>query len=149
MEKETIKQGVEIPQEIIEQSAIKKKAHRTLRQLPLYRDMSNLKYMVVRLYDRTPKRLTKYIDSMLCTVTEAKKCVGLGEASQEPQARIQYLSMARIFIEDIQDDVTILSRLNIVDKKTEKNMKSLAKNIVAQTVAWRDYTNHAQGCNNY
>ena len=141
-EEATRQQGVVIPQEIIDQSTAKKQAHRTLRQLPLYRDMSNLKYMVVRLYDRTPKRLTKYIDSMLGTVCEAKKCVGLGESSRDPLQRMEYLSMARIFVEDTSDDVTILSRLNIVDKKTEQSMKKLAKGIVAQTVAWRDYTNN-------
>ena len=141
VQEEINQHGVVVPPEIVEQSKAKKRAHRTLRQLPLYRDMANLKYMTVRLYERTPKKLTKYLDSMLSTVCEAKKCVGLGESTRDPQARMEYLSMARIFIEDVQDDLTILARLNYVDNQTEKAMKKLAKGIVAQCVAWRDYTN--------
>ena len=134
-------EGVEIPQETVAQSAEKKRQHRTLRQLPVYRDMANLKYMVVRLYERTPRKLTKYLDTTLSTVCEAKKCVGLGEATRNPNERADYLSMARIFIEDVQDDLTILARLNVIDKKTEKQVKQLARGIVAQCVAWRDYEN--------
>lgn len=67
--------GVYIPQEAVESSKAKKKARRTLRQLPIYRDASNLVSMVVDLYDAKdmPKRMTKYIDSVLLTVKEGKK----------------------------------------------------------------------------
>ena len=57
--------GVAVPQEIVADSTAKKRAKRTLRQLPIYRDASNLKYMVVCLYDIVPRKLTKYIDAML------------------------------------------------------------------------------------
>ena len=133
--------GVVIPPETITDSADKKQRRRTLRQLPLYRDMSNLKYMVVKFYDTMPRKMTKYIDTMLNTICEAKKCVGLGEATRDPGTRAEYLSMARIFIEDAHDDLTILRQLGMINKQTEKKMKSLAKAIVAQCVAWRDYTN--------
>ena len=79
--------------------------------------------MVVCFYDKIPRKYTKYIDSMLNTVCEAKKCVGLGESARDAAVRSEYLSMARIFIEDTQDDITILRKLNIADKKTEKKME--------------------------
>ena len=139
MEKEDGK--VIIPQEAVDRSNEVKRSHRTLRQLPLYRDMSNLKYMVVRLYDKTPRKYTKYLDCVLNTVTEAKKCVGLGEATRDMAMRAEYLSMARIFIEDLQDDLTILVKMEMISRQTEKAMKNLAKGIVAQCVAWRDYSN--------
>ena len=132
--------GVVIPAATIEDSKAKKRQRRTLRQLPLYRDMANLKYYIVRFYDTMPRKYTKYIDSMLGTASEAKKCVGLGEATVDPVARAEYLTMARVFAEDIQDDLTILRQLNQIDGSTEKKMKSLAKSIIAQAVAWRDYT---------
>lgn len=138
--------GVVVPPEIVADSMKKKKARRTLRQLPLYRDMANLKYLVASLYNTMPRKMTKYIDGMLSTVSEAKKCVGLGEAAHDAAVRSEYLSMARIFIEDTHDDITILRQLKVLDKNTEKKMKSLAKSIVAQCVAWRDYTN-TQGIN--
>lgn len=133
--------GVVIPQEAVADSNAKKKAHRTLRQLPIYRDMANLKYMVVSLYDRVPRRLTKYIDTMLATVSEAKKCVGLAEATKSMDDRAQYLTLARVFVEDIQDDVIILFKKNVISKSLENQMKGQVRAIVAQCVAWRDYTN--------
>ena len=133
--------GVFIPQEAIDGSNAKKKAKRSLRQLPIYRDMSNLKYMVVCLYDSLPRKMTKYIDTMLSTVCEAKKCVGLAESSRDREERMQYLRLARVFVEDIHDDATILLRKKLIVKKTEQQMKAQAKSIVAQCVAWRDYTN--------
>lgn len=139
--------GVIIPQETVLDSNAKKKAHRTLRQLPIYRDMANLKYMVVCLYDIVPRKLTKYIDTILMTVCEAKKCVGLAESTRIPEERVQYLTMARVFAEDTQDDIIILSKKNIINKATEKQMKGQVRAIIAQCVAWRDYTN-GQGVNN-
>ena len=139
--------GVVIPKETVIDSNAKKKAHRTLRQLPIYRDMANLKYMVVCLYDTVPRKMTKYIDAMLATVCEAKKCVGLAESTRNPDERSKYLTLARVFVEDTQDDVTILFKKNIIGKSQEKQMKGQVRAIVAQCVAWRDYTN-GQGMNN-
>jgi hypothetical protein len=132
-------EGVIIPQEAIQDSTAKKRAKRTLRQLPLYRDMANLKYLLVKLYDTTPRRYTKYLDTVLMTISEAKKCVGLGESSRDQQERADYLSMARVLVEDTHDDITILRQLEVISKHSEKKMKSLAKGIIAQCVAWRDY----------
>ena len=111
-----------------------------MRQLPIYRDTSNLKYMIVSLYKIVPVRLTKYIDSMVATISEAKKCVGLAESSSGAE-RAQYLKVARVFVEDIQDDATILKKLNVIGKEKDKQMKAQARSIIAQCVAWRDYTN--------
>jgi len=133
--------GVFIPQEAIEGSNVKKKTRRTLRQLPIYRDMSNLKSMVVDLYDIVPRKLTKYVDTTLATACEAKKCIGLAEASRNSEERSEYLKTARVFVEDIIDDATILSHKKRISKKTEQQMKAQARKVVAQCVAWRDYTN--------
>ncbi len=134
-----VPEGVVIPPEAVERSNELKQRHRTLRQLPIYRDMSNLKFMVVRLFDMVPRKMTKYVDMMIQTVGEAKKCVGFAEASRDQQVRADYLSTARVFVEDLQDDVTILRKMNMIDKNTEKAMKSLAKSVVAQSIRWRDY----------
>lgn len=134
--------GVFIPQEAIEGSNAKKKARRTLRQLPIYRDMSNLKSMIVDLYDILPRKMTKYADTTLVTACEAKKCIGLAEASWDnSEERADYLKTARVFVEDIIDDATILFHKKLIVKKTEQQMKAQARKVVAQCVAWRDYTN--------
>ena len=86
-----------VPQETINASKEYKKKHRTLRQLPLYRDMANFKYLVAKMLSKCPRKLTKFYDGMLMTVSEAKKCVGLGEASRDNDARAEYLSMGPDF----------------------------------------------------
>lgn len=134
-------EGVKIPPEIIADSKAKKKARRTLRQLPIYRDMIELKLMVAGMYNKAPKKMTKFIDSTLATVSEAKKCVGIAEVSRNAELRSEMLTIAYALTEDVFDDTAILCKVGIINKHTEKEMKSLAKGIVAQCVAWRDYTN--------
>jgi hypothetical protein len=131
---------VVIPKETVEQSEEKKRRHRTLRQMPIYRDMANLKYLVVMLYQRVPKKLTRYIDSILLTVCESKKCVGMAHVTRNAAERMAYLDMARVMVEDVQDDITIVKRMNLIDKDTEAVMKRLAKSVVAQAIALRDST---------
>ena len=133
--------GVVIPPETVASSEQKKRAHRTLRQMPIYRDIANLKYFVVCLYDKVPRKYTRYIDSILMTVSEAKKCVGLAHATRVPSTRVEYLDMVHIFIEDVQDDIKILYRLNHISKDTENKIRQQARGIVAQAIALRDYTN--------
>ena len=132
--------GVVIPQATIQSSEQKKRAHRTLRQMPIYRDIANLKYFVVGLYDKVPRRFTRYIDSIWLTVSEAKKCVGLAHATRDSAMRIEYLDMVHIFAEDIQDDIKILHKMNHISKDTENKIRQLTRGIVAQAIALRDYT---------
>ncbi len=132
--------GVVIPQATIQDSEQKKRQHRTLRQMPIYRDIANLKYFVVCLYERVPRKFTRYIDSILLTVSEAKKCVGLAHATRDSAMRIEYLDMVHIFVEDVQDDIKILHKMNHISKDTENKIRQLTRGIVAQAIALRDYT---------
>lgn len=135
------KEKVLIPQETIADSKEKKRQHKTLRQLPLYRDLANLEYMVAKLYMKLPRKMTRYLDITLNRVSEAGTCVSMAECERDPQARASYLSTARAFAEKFYDSIIILQKLNLLDKQTAKGMKNLAKGVIAQTVAWRDYTN--------
>ena len=133
--------GVRIPPETIAASEAKKRQHRTLRQMPIYRDMANLKYMVICLYEQVPRKMTRYVDGILLTASEAKKCVGLAHATHDAVMRMEYLDMARVFAEDIQDDMRILLRMGYIGKETESKVRQQARGIVAQAIALRDYTN--------
>ena len=135
------KKSVVIPQEAVERSRELKRRHKTLRQLPIYRDLANLEYLTVTLYQKLPRKMTKYLDIVLNRISEAGTCVGMAEATRDSAVRAEYLTTARVFVEKYYDSVIILGKLNLIDKKTEKGMKSLAKGIIAQTVAWRDYVN--------
>lgn len=136
MEKEN--GGVVVPQEIVASSEEKKKSRRTLRQLQVYRDVSNLKYMVVCTMNGAPRRLAKYFDEILVTVSDAKKCIGMGEATHDVMERCANLDMARVLVEDITDDFVILEKLGTVGNKQLKGVKKMAQGIAAQLIRWRD-----------
>ena len=155
--------GVVIPQETVEKSDTnKRKSKKTLTQLPVYRATANLKYIVTALMMKSPKKLTKFFDQMLVTVSEAKKSIGMADISRTPQDRSWYLDCARVLIQDVSDDFTTLRRLEvpasetadgkarrfpIVSRDLDNKAKALMKSITAQLVAWRDYTNNNEGAN--
>ncbi len=138
--KNSIKTGVVIPKNAVAKSNDAKKCNRTLRQTPIYRDMSNLKYMVVALYNKIPRKFYKYLDSVVTTATEAKKTVVLAVGSCTPQARVEYLTLTIAFVEDIVGDAVIMGQLNLVSTELEKKIKSMAQNVIKQAVALRDYS---------
>ena len=147
-----------IPSQAIENSdTIKRKSKKTLAQLPVYRAAANLKFIVTTLMMKSPKKLTKFFDQMLATISEAKKSIGMADISRTPQDRSWYLDCARVLMQDVSDDFTTLRRLEvpasetadgkakhfpIVSKDLDNKAKALMKSIIAQLVAWRDYTNN-------
>ncbi|MBR4533871.1 MAG: hypothetical protein IKO85_04935 [Bacteroidaceae bacterium] len=134
--------GVVIPPSTIEDSNTKKmKSKKTLAQLPVYRDAANLKYIVTALLADSPRKLTKFYDQMLATVSELKKSIGMADISRNPTDRVWYLECARVLMQDVSDDFTTLRKLEVMPSKDLDNKaKALVKKIIAQLVAWRDYT---------
>ena len=158
MQEEENPAGVVIPSQAIENSdTIKRKSKKTLAQLPVYRAAANLKFIVTTLMMKSPKKLTKFFDQMLATISEAKKSIGMADISRTSQDRSWYLDCARVLMQDVSDDFTTLRRLEvpasetadgkakrfpIVSKDLDNKAKALMKSIIAQLVAWRDYTNN-------
>jgi hypothetical protein len=99
MEKETKKEGhAAVPQHIAEASDAKKRAKRkTLAQLPVYRALANLKYLTVSMMIAAPRSTTKFFDQLLCTISEAKKAVGMADISRSAADRSWYIDCARGF----------------------------------------------------
>lgn len=139
---QTAATGVTIPQQTIEDSnAKKKRARKTLAQLPVYRALANMKYLIAWMMQRSPRKLTKFFDQMLMTCSEAKKSVGMADISRNAEDRMWYQECARVLVQDLADDFTVLRRLEaVVDRDLDNKAKGLIKSITAQLVAWRDYT---------
>lgn len=135
-------QGVVIPQSTIEDSNIKKKSgKKTLSQLPVYRATANLKYIVTALVAKSPNKLRKFFDQMLANVSEVAKAIGMADISRGVQDRVWYIETALVLINEVRNDFTILRKLQvIVDKDLDNKAKAMVKSIIAQLVAWRDYT---------
>ena len=132
-----------IPQSVIEASNAKKqKQKKTLAQLPVYRATANLKFIVTALVVKSPNKLRKFFDQMLGTVSEISKSIGLADISRNPQDRVWYLESALVLVNEVRNDFTILRQLQvIVDKDLDNKAKAMVRSIIAQLVAWRDYTN--------
>lgn len=139
---EEVLQGVKIPASVVEHSETKKrKSKKTLAQLPVYRAAANMKFIVTALMMKSPRKLTKFFDQMLDTIAEMKKSIGMADISRNPQDRIWYLECARVLMQDLSDDFTTLRQLEVVvDRDLDNKAKSVIKSIIAQLVAWRDYT---------
>jgi hypothetical protein len=163
MQESDNQKGVVIPQETLQESNAKKsKGTKPLAQLPVYRAASNLKYIVMTLMAKSPRNLTKFFDQMLATVSEVKKSIGMASISRTPEDRAFYLECARVLVQDVSDDFTTLRRfemparkngkseekddadkshrLPLVGRDLDNKAKALMKSIIAQLVAWRDYT---------
>lgn len=134
--------GVVIPAATIADSNAKKqKAKKTLAQLPVYRAVANLKFVVTALVAKSPNKLRKFFDQMLSCVSEISKSIGMADISRSSQDRIWYLDCALVLVNEVRNDFTILRKLEvIVDRDLDNKAKALVKSIVAQLVAWRDYT---------
>ena len=134
--------GVVIPAATVEDSNTKKKkVKKTLAQLPVYRATANLKFIVTALVAKSPNKLRKFFDQMLCNVSEISKSIGMADVSRNPQDRVWYLESALVLVNEVRNDFTILRKLEvIVDKDLDNKAKGIVKGIIAQLVAWRDYT---------
>ena len=133
--------GVKIPQEIVEKSKEKKRSHRTLRQTQVYRDISNLKYLIVQSMGNAPRKYAKYFDEMLVTVSNAKQSIALALEAGDDSSRADNLNYAKVMVEGIVDDAVIMEQLGIISKDRKKSIKRLAQNVSGQTVRLRDYFN--------
>ncbi len=142
-ESQTPVDGVVISQQTVEASNENKRKARSMHQLPIYRAAVKLKSSVAGLYGTDhPRKLTRYYDSMLQTITEAKKCIGMATATHDNEERSYHLMMARVFVEDVYDDFNILFKLNAITKEEKKQMESEARSVISQCVAWQGYINN-------
>ena len=83
--------GVVIPAATVEDSNTKKKkVKKTLAQLPVYRATANLKFIVTALVAKSPNKLRKFFDQMLCNVSEISKSIGMADVSRNPQVFFIY-----------------------------------------------------------
>lgn len=131
--------GVTIPAEVVKRSDEIKQQHRSLRQTQVYRDISNLKYLIVKIMDDTPRKYAKYIDEVVMTVSNAKQSITLGMRVSNMEVRRDNLDFASAMIEDLQDDIIILHQLGIIDKRRKKEIRNLAQKVAGQTIRLRDY----------
>lgn len=132
-------QKVVVPQEIVEQSREKKRNHKSARNTQIYKDVANLKYLIIQSMTSAPRKYAKYFDEMLMTVSNAKQSLALALEGGEKSAREDNLSYAKVMAEDIMDDAVIMTQLGIIGRDRKKAIRRLAQRVSGQAVRLRDY----------
>ena len=158
--------GVVVPAATVAASTAKKQRQKkTLAQLPVYRAAANLLYVVAAIVKVSPKHLRKFFDLMMCDIAEVQKAIGMADISRTEEDRVWYINSALVLMTGEKMYFTILQKLEVMpmkrrspgDKTAEhtackidsvdrvsrdltNKVDALVKSIIAQLVAWRDYT---------
>jgi len=142
------KDGVVVPAATVADSNAKKaKRRKTLPELPVYRASANMKFVIASMMTKAPRRLAKFYDEMLMTASEVSKSIGLADISRSSDDRTWYINSAMTLTCELRNDFTILLHLGVIGRDDDNKAKKLARNIIAQLVAWRGYIS-GEGVNN-
>lgn len=159
--------GVVIPARTIADSEAKKaQQKKTLAQLPVYRAAGNLMYVVASIIKVSPKHLRKFFDLILTDIAEVQKAIGMADISRTEEDRVWYINSALVLMNGEKMYFTILRKLDVmpapgkapapksqgtlaapkidvigsINKDLANKVDALVKSIIAQLVAWREYT---------
>ena len=140
-ENNTLQNGVHLTSEEIEKSEqIKKRRRQTTAQLPVFRDLSNLLYQATIATERCPRKLSKYTDCLLSNLNDALIATAYANESRGEERESSLKSaIASAYV--IRTQFVILERRNVISKDTYNLSKKVIERIIAQFMAWRDYTN--------
>lgn len=130
--------GVLISQDAIENSMHKKaKRKQTLAQLPVYRAVGNLKYVIVGITKNDPRSLRRFTDSLQEKADDLATTIGYADISTSVSDRRWYLSTAIVLINNLRQDFVILNKNEIIQKDLLNKAQSHINGIQNQLLAWR------------
>lgn len=130
--------GVLISQDAIENSLHKKaKRKQTLAQLPVYRAVGTLKYVIVGITKNAPRSLRRFTDSLQEKADDLATTIGYADISTSVSDRRWYLGTAIVLINNLRQDFVILNKNEIIQKDLLQKAQSHIKGIQNQLLAWR------------
>ena len=119
------------------QSRENKKRHRTITQLPVYRNAVMLLDVIVDITAKSPRNLRKFTDSSFEMVNELMRYIGLAQEYRNEE-RIVCITEAISFVFVLKTHFAIYQRRGIIAKDLYNKIRALCDNTVAQLVGWRD-----------
>lgn len=135
--------GVLLSQEEVQECQNRKaKMPRSTTQLPVFRDAGNLLYFVTVVMAKAPRSLRRFVDRATDDADEICKAIALADLNRNEE-RCFYIDGAIANAYAVQMHAEIAWRHHVIDKDMKNKMQALVKRIVAQLVAWRDYTQKA------
>jgi hypothetical protein len=126
--------------EEIKKGAIHKRRIQGTAQLPVYRLSCNILYLLTELTEKTPRKLIRFTDKVLMDASETCKCISLANQFRGEE-RKYYISIALANVCVVRSYVTIMTRMEIINKDTSNKFSSMTKGLSAQLAAWKDSIN--------
>ncbi|MGM9759467.1 MAG: hypothetical protein ACI30I_05045, partial [Parabacteroides sp.] len=125
--------------EIKHSESMKAKRMKTTAQLPAFRDSSNFIYMTTVMTDKCPRKLIKFADEFIKTACEISKSIALANETRGTD-RAMYISNAIALLYVSKSYIVILNKRGIVSKDDKNKTAKEADKLLAQLIAWRDFT---------
>ena len=120
------------------------KSKRTTAQLPIYRDASNLLYIVMRVMCHAPRKMTKALDEAVASGTELCRSLALANEVRGAE-RVAAINIALANAYTLSTLIWSLAFLEIISKPVSKDLRKKINAIVAQGIGWRESVTR-QGC---
>lgn len=130
--------GVIISQDVIENSIAKKaKRKQTLAQLPVYRAVGNLKYVIVGITKNAPRSLRRFIDRLQDNSDNLATAIGYADVSYSVEDRRWYINSAIVLVNNLKQDFVILEKNEVISKDLLNKATNHIRGIMNQLIAWR------------
>lgn len=110
---------------------------RTTAQLPVYRDCSNLLFIVMRVMYHAPRKMTKPLDEAVGCAVELLRSIALANEVRGTE-RANCVNIAIANANSLSTIVSSLGFLGLLSKQTVKDFKKKIGRVVAQCIGWRE-----------
>lgn len=126
--------------EVAQSKENKKKRHRTVSQLPVFRSAVMLLDLMVDITTRSPKAFRKFTDSSFEMVNEILRYIGLSQEYRD-ETRYECITEAISFVYVLKAHFAVYQNRGILSKDVHNKTKKVCENTIAQLVAWRSSVN--------
>lgn len=110
---------------------------RTTAQLPVFRECSNLLYVVMKVMYHAPRKMTKPLDEAVACATELLRSVAMANEVRGIE-RVQAINIALANANTLNTIASSLSYLEAIPKQTGKDFKKRIGRALAQLIGWRE-----------
>lgn len=131
-----------LTEDIVKGAEVYREAQKTRKlttaQLPVFRECSNLLYLVMKEMYHAPRKMTKPMDEAVACATELCRSVAMAN-EVKGEERVEMCSIALANANTLNVIITSLGHLGAVPKQTGKDFKARIGRVTAQVIGWREF----------
>ena len=113
------------------------KKKRTTAQLPIFRDASNLLYIIMRVMYHAPRKMTKSLDEAVESGTELCRSLALANEVRGME-RVAALNIALANAYTLATIIGSLAYLGVISKAESRDLRKKVNVIITQGIGWRE-----------